>query len=130
MAKDDTSIPSWQKAVPEKASDLHKDIPNFEFKEVEQMPPVPTREQAAKFLEHPGTNNATAEDKIRFLEVKGVQRSDIETLIPEAKKYYETVSCAVLFFSSHICLTGAIGERTGGCRDCQRCPTNVTGSPI
>jgi Pex14 N-terminal domain len=103
MAKDDVAIPSWQKAASEDRKDSEtqsdqnsqpssENLPSFEFREVKEMPPVPTREEAAKFLEHPGTKDATLDDKIAFLELKGVQRTDIEALVPEAKKYYAAVS--------------------------------------
>jgi hypothetical protein len=109
MAKDDPSIPAWQKAAStdrkgstdRNDSDTQPDpkppsapetLPTFEFKHVKEMPPVPTRAEAAQFLEHPGTKAATVGDKIAFLELKGVQRADIEALVPEAKKHYAAVS--------------------------------------
>jgi hypothetical protein len=114
MADDRKSIPSWQKAVatphspsesksePEDVSDAQQDdIPSprhqsgtdegsafdsteLMLKEVDQMPPMPTREDAAKFLEHPGTEKASLEDKVRFLELKGVGWDDIVALLPDA----------------------------------------------
>jgi hypothetical protein len=105
MAKDGASIPAWQKAAstdPNNSADSKsstdssaqpptpESLPS-EFHEVQEMPPVPTRAEAAQFLEHPGTKAATLEDKIAFLELKGVQRADIEALVPEAKKHYEDV---------------------------------------
>ena len=108
MANDNPSIPAWQKAASTdpKASPDRTDsgpqpdpnprstpetLPTFEFKQVKEMPPVPTRAEAAQFLEHPGTKAATLEDKIAFLELKGVQRADIEALVPEAKEHYAAV---------------------------------------
>jgi hypothetical protein len=99
MAKDDPSIPSWQKSAsqqsdsPQHEPEMVADgIPPIQFTEVEEMPPIPTREEAKAFLDHPGTKEATPIDKIRFLELKNVTRNDIEALIPEAKKYYIKVS--------------------------------------
>jgi hypothetical protein len=106
MAKDEASIPAWQKPASTDskesadANDTPKNtsqpsdpesLPSFEFTEVKEMPPVPTRAEAAQFLEHPGTKAATLEDKIAFLELKGVQRADIEALVPEAKRHYADV---------------------------------------
>ena len=94
MAKDKDSIPAWQRVASAKP-DEHSEGPEpssttttedmLFTREIEEMPQTPTREQAAKFLEHPATKSATLEDKIRFLEVKGVRQEDIEALIPEAK---------------------------------------------
>jgi hypothetical protein len=107
MAKDGASIPAWQKAASANPNDsadgkgstdppsqppTPESLPTFEFNEVKEMPPVPTRAEAAQFLEHPGTKAATLEDKIAFLELKGVQRADIEALVPEAKKHFAAVS--------------------------------------
>jgi hypothetical protein len=113
MAKDDPSIPAWQRAMasnstadqdapkPSPSQTLHdlagaeataEQMPDFGGKEVDELAPIPTREEAARFLEHPGTKNAAVDDKIRFLEVKGVREEDIEALIPEAKKIYAAVS--------------------------------------
>jgi hypothetical protein len=108
MAKDGASIPAWQKAASDPKDSAESDnaaakvdpnqpsspeaLPSFEFNEVSEMPPVPTRAEAAKFLEHPGTKAATLEDKIAFLELKGVQRVDIEALVPESKAHFAAVS--------------------------------------
>ena len=99
MAKDDPSNPTWQQAVSQQSSSpqiLPKPVvdavPELRFTEVEEMPPIPTRNEAKAFLAHPGTKDATPFDRIRFLELKNVQRKDIEALIPEAKKYYAKVS--------------------------------------
>ncbi|KAF2668316.1 hypothetical protein BT63DRAFT_425639 [Microthyrium microscopicum] len=102
MAKDDASIPAWQRAsaspsqaAPEdgKGQTLKEaeesDMPEFDFKDSDGMSVPPTREEAAKFLQHPGTEKAGAEEKIRFLEVKGVKQDDIEALIPEAQEYFQ-----------------------------------------
>jgi hypothetical protein len=113
MPKDDSSIPAWQRAtaannltdqdVPkpspvegnqqdfQSAEASAEQMPDFSGKDVDEMAPVPTREDAARFLDHPGTKNAAVDDKIRFLEVKGVQQEDIEALIPEAKTIYAVV---------------------------------------
>lgn len=120
MANDDPSIPAWQRAIVESAPtsteapdtsrptssaakhDLAsaeasaEQMPDLAGREVNEMAQIPAREEAAKFLDHPGTKNATAEDKIRFLEVKGVRSEDIEALIPEAKNLYAAV-CFVLW---------------------------------
>jgi Pex14 N-terminal domain len=100
MTDDKNKIPAWQRISSSKSDDKADNKSELTqpsaanaaasedlvfTKEVDQMPPVPTREEAAKFLEHPGTKNATLDDKIRFLEVKGVRQEDIEALIPEAK---------------------------------------------
>jgi hypothetical protein len=95
MAKDDPSIPTWQKA-PSQPSDtpehdpevVAEGLPAMQFTEVDEMPPIPSLEEAKAFLDHPGTKQASPVDKIRFLELKNVQRKDIEALIPEAKSYY------------------------------------------
>jgi hypothetical protein len=110
MAKDGPSIPAWQKAAAADPKDATADtpadpsppassatastpksLPTFEFTEVKEMPPVPTRADAAKFLEHPGTKAASLEDKIAFLELKGVQRTDIEALVPDARAHFAAV---------------------------------------
>ena|ERR1700761_7594969 len=95
MAKDDPSIPSWQKAGGQQSDPpthepevVAEDVPPVPYTVVEEMPAIPTRKEAKAFLDHPGTKEATPIDKIRFLELKNVQRKDIEALIPEAKKYY------------------------------------------
>jgi peroxisomal membrane anchor protein 14 (PEX14) len=95
MAKDEKSIPTWQKPVSQQSDSVPANdglSGDIQYTEVEEMPPIPTRKEAAAFLEHPGTKDADAIDKIRFLELKQVQRNDIEALIPEAKKYYAKVS--------------------------------------
>ena len=103
MAKDDPSIPSWQKLASQQEQIPQHDpqvvaegIPAMQFTEVDEMPPIPSRTEAKAFLEHPGTKDATPFDKIRFLELKNVQRKDIEALIPEAKKYYAK-ACATSY---------------------------------
>src|ERR1700709_1652630 len=102
MGKDDNSIPDWQKASssqkgpsePENNAHVADDgIPDLPYTEVEEMPPIPTLEEAKTFLEHPGTKDADLEDKIRFLEMKNVQREDIEALLPESKARFAKVSC-------------------------------------
>jgi hypothetical protein len=95
MAKDGNSIPTWQKPASQQSNPVPSDdgLPGgIQYTEVEDMPPIPTRKEAKAFLEHPGTKDADAIDKIRFLELKQVLRKDIEALIPEAKKYYAKVS--------------------------------------
>jgi hypothetical protein len=105
MPDDRRKIPAWQHVASSKPDDEAdgKSEPSqpstadptasedlLFTKEVDQMPPVPTREEAKRFLEHPGTKNATLDDKIRFLEVKSVRQEDIEALIPEAKSNQTT----------------------------------------
>lgn len=93
MADDPKSIPSWQKAgaaeeePPASANPADEPQQNHDLKlkEVDEMPPVPTRAEAAEFLEHPGTQKASLEDKVRFLELKGVRWDDIVALLPGAK---------------------------------------------
>jgi hypothetical protein len=115
MAKDDPSIPAWQRVTagnstadqdapkpsPSPSQTQHdlagaeaiaEQMPDFGGREVDELAPIPTREEAARFLDHPGTKNAAVDDKIRFLEVKGVREEDIEALIPEAKTIYAAVS--------------------------------------
>jgi hypothetical protein len=105
MGKDDNSIPDWQKASPkqeapsepENASQAGDDgIPDLPYTEVEEMPPIPTREEAKAFLSHPGTVEADLEDKIRFLEMKNVQREDIEALLPESKARFAKVRLSII----------------------------------
>jgi Pex14 N-terminal domain len=109
MAKDDnTSIPAWQRAASEHDNDekptrpsddlaaaeqaAEGGMPSFNFKDVDELTTPPTREEAKKFLEHPGTKDASLEDRIRFLEVKNVKREDIEALLPGARNYFAAVS--------------------------------------
>jgi hypothetical protein len=105
---DKPSIPAWQKAASQsnKREELDRTgddlaaaeesasagLPSFDFKEVDKLKPVPTREEARKFLEHPGTEDAELEDKIRFLEMKNVKKEDIEAILSGAKKFLEDVS--------------------------------------
>jgi hypothetical protein len=135
MAKDDSSIPAWQRAAsaskssaatsdtppakssPEElerkkaalealeaemraesksaagldlasAEDAAGHMPSFDFVDKQGSSVAPTREEARKFLEHPGTKGAELEDRIRFLELKGVKKEDIEAILPGAKQYY------------------------------------------
>lgn len=95
MTKDEKSIPTWQKANAELEAAEQQQNPleaGMQYTVVDEMPPIPTRKDAKEFLEHPGTKEATPTDKIRFLELKNVQRADIEALIPEAKAYFLKVS--------------------------------------
>jgi hypothetical protein len=87
------SIPSWQRtASPSSPTEANPDVPatasdgkpegDAEVEAPKEGAAV-LKEQAAKFLQDPSIKDASKERKAAFLESKGIQKADIESLLED-----------------------------------------------
>ncbi|KAI9717044.1 MAG: hypothetical protein M1812_004979 [Candelaria pacifica] len=81
-----SSIPEWQRGVGTEA----KEQPSPEAESSTKAEPPPSRpallEQAAKFVEEDEVRDAPRERKVAFLESKGLDSSEIQKVLSEAKR--------------------------------------------
>lgn len=96
-----SGIPSWQRTQ----ATTPPTVTDEQLSEPEEQPETPSAtrveestvedshaerttslEQASKFLEHPTIRDAPREKKVAFLQSKGVEAEDIETLLESVKQ--------------------------------------------